>query len=171
MPERGTAVQGSIGKAGGGAPRVDAAGHRTKRMRGSGYAPADEDDEVYVPDENLYFAIRHSLWLLDVDGWNGPITEGKMLRLTELWDDSEEEIEDLTGLEFAHNLTHTPGLGGQSIRSIRPLRGLDKLEHLNLWGNLITDVGPLRRLSELKSLGLSSNPITSPTSATRPGFN
>ena len=122
-----------------------------------GHGPADEDDEVYIPDKGLVAAIRYSL------GRRGsPITEGDMLRLTNLREkhDSEGGIEDLTGLEFAHNL-FSIDLAGGSIRSIADLRSLYSLEHLHLGDQSIASVAPLRRLSELRQVTLSDNPIAS----------
>ena len=73
---------------------------------------------VETPAPNLERAVREQLALPD----EIPITQQEMLRLKEL-DAEQREITDLTGLEFATNVTDLR-LGNNSISDLRPLSGL-----------------------------------------------
>ena len=86
-----------------------------------GAASAQED---WMPDPNLRQAVREELGLLD----EMPLTQPVMNQLTAL-DATDSQITDLTGLEHAINLTWL-GLGGNEIRNLRPLAGLNQLETL-----------------------------------------
>ena len=68
-------------------------------------------------------------------------------------------ITDLTGLEFATNLTRL-NLEGNDLSDISPLSGLINLTSLRLHGNNITDVSPLMGLTNLTDLHLGSNRIS-----------
>ena len=130
---------------------------------------------VHIPDANLRAAVRETLELPDVT----PITREAMLQLTRL-DVKSRGVTDLTGLEFATNLTWlrlrknriadiTP-VGHLTnlvlfdafycdISDISPLANLLKLETLSLYGNRITDVTPLANLTQLRWLRIESNLI------------
>ena len=127
---------------------------------------------VEIPDPNLRQAVREAL--------NTPITQAAMKRLTQL-NASNRGITDLTGLEFATELTglsiyHNP------IMNLAPIAGLTRLEVLFMWGlptpglsllsnltNLkhlnaggcqIVDISPLRNLRQLTRLNLGDNQIS-----------
>ena len=68
-------------------------------------------------------------------------------------------IEDLTGLEYATNLTELH-LGRNQITDISPLKDLTNLTHLSLGRNQITDISPLKDLTNLTHLSLGRNQIT-----------
>lgn len=91
------------------------------------------------------------------------------------------QIKDLTGLEFATNLTHLIldrneisnlsvlkgltnltrlSLGYNKISDILPLQGLTNLTHLTIGRNLIKDLSPLKDLINLKLLSLIDNEIS-----------
>ena len=127
---------------------------------------------VHIPDPNLRAAVRDTLV--------SPITREAMLQLTRL-DVASRGVTDLTGLEFATNLTWlklrknriadiTPvghlinlidlGASYCDISDISPLANLVKLETLSLYGNRITDVTPLANLTQLRWLRIESNRIT-----------
>ncbi|MCL0101253.1 stalk domain-containing protein, partial [Peptococcaceae bacterium] len=87
-------------------------------------------------DANLEAAIRDALRKP-----TGDITKVDMAELTNLraW---ERGITDLSGLEYAVNLTSL-NLRGNQITDITPLAGLTNLTSLDLGRNLITDITPL----------------------------
>ena len=106
---------------------------------------------VDISDPNLEKVIRETLQLPD----GVPITQQEMLRLTEL-DAEQHEITDLTGLEFATNVTSLY-LGKSRISDLSPLSGLKQLLHLVLTGNSIDsslDISPLVNLTDLSLLAI-----------------
>ena len=105
-------------------------------------------DPVDIPDHNLRSAIEGILGKAHGD----PIAPAEMATLTETergaWG---RGISDLTGLEFATNLTHLD-LSGNSLSDISPLEGLTNLTHLDLQGKSFVDVSPLMDISPLAGL-------------------
>ncbi len=103
---------------------------------------------VDIPDHDLRSAIEGILGKAPGD----PISPAEMATLTETergaWGTG---ISDLTGLEFATNLTHLD-LSGNSISDISPLAGLTNLTHLDLRGKSFFDVSPLVDISPLAGL-------------------
>ena len=71
----------------------------------------------------------------------------------------EYRIQDLTGLEFATNLTHL-SLGRNQILDVSPLKDLTNLTHLSLGRNQISDVSPLKDLTNLTHLSLIYNRVS-----------
>ncbi len=111
------------------------------------------EDPVHIPDPNLRSAIHNAL------GLDSPIiTQADMLRLEAL-PAERQSITDLTGLEFAVNLTSLL-LQGNNITNLTPLETLTTLKFLFLTGNSITDVSPLSSLTELRRLYLDFNRIS-----------
>ena len=104
--------------------------------------------QLNIPDPNLKQAIREALKLSD----QAPITQQGMLRLTTL-EARDRQIADLTGLEYAINLTGIT-LPYNEISDLTPLAELMHLEYLWLWGNPISDLFPLTNLTALKRLDL-----------------
>ena len=103
---------------------------------------------VEIPDPNLEKALREALELP-----NGtPITQQQMLQFTRL-EAREKEIENLTGLEYATNLTDLR-LARNEISDLAPLAQLNHLLLLSLWGNPISDLSPIAGLTQLKRLDL-----------------
>ena len=104
--------------------------------------------EVSIPDANLAEAIRDALGLPA----GAAITSDAMLKLTELlaWG---REITDLTGLEYATNLTGL-NLDNHPISNLSPIAGLIQLEWLGLSHTGVSDISPLASLSQLRSLDL-----------------
>ena len=109
---------------------------------------ADEEDQVVIPDANLRAAIADTLGKAS----SALITVAEMKALLRL-DANEASISDLTGLEFATNLTWL-GLSDNQIVDLSALKGLTKLEVLGLSGNQITDISALAGLTKLWWLGL-----------------
>lgn len=121
----------------------------------------DVPEFVEIPDRSLATMIRVTLGLAAGDG----ITEAKMLELTRLDAGPKSrligigEIENLTGLERAENLT-TLLLGSNSVRNLTPLAGLTKLTRLEIYANKVIYLNSLADLTNLKSLNLSYNQIS-----------
>ena len=103
---------------------------------------------VDIPDPNLEKAIREALALPD----ESPLTQQEMLQLTRL-EAKEKQIENLTGLEHATNLTDLR-FARNEISELTPLIQLNHLRLLSIWGNPISDLSPLANLTRLKSLDL-----------------
>ena len=111
-------------------------------------------DSVNIPDPNLRRTIAEELsWDKDA-----PISQNDMLTLTTLFAPFAE-IRDLTGLEFATNLTNL-SLAYNQISDISPLKNLKNLRELGLSGNPISDVSPLKNLKNLERLELSDNQLS-----------
>ena len=109
---------------------------------------------VHIPDPNLKQAVSEALNL----PVGSPITEADMRQLTTL-NAVAREIIELTGLEYATNLTELR-LGGNPIRDISPLAYLTQLTRLRLnecW--TIDDISPLADLTQLNRLDLDRNLI------------
>lgn len=110
---------------------------------------------VHIPDAKLHKAIRDEL---NSDNETSipdgkPITKEDMGKLRELAAFTEG-LTDLTGLEYAVNLT---GLAfyDSDISNLRPIAKLRHLEKLECWNNRrITDISPLANLAELTVLDL-----------------
>ena len=71
----------------------------------------------------------------------------------------EATVQDLTGLEFATNLTHL-SLGRNQISDISPLKNLTNLTYISLGRNQISDISPLKNLTNLTRLFLIYNRIS-----------
>ena len=112
------------------------------------------DGQVTIPDAKLRAAIAAALG----KARGATITKGEMTTLLRL-EAHEEGISDLTGLEFATNLT-TLNLGYNNITDISPLAGLTNLIELDLSYNTILDVSALSNLTNLRALDLWSNNIS-----------
>jgi hypothetical protein len=109
------------------------------------------DAVVDFADTNLQRGVERAL------GLQGP-TQSQMLALTRLEVDNKG-IADLTGLEYALNLTSLK-LVGNRISNLRPLAGLTKLTTLDLKENQVEDITDLRGLVNLTELILWRNEIS-----------
>lgn len=106
------------------------------------YAQRNRPEVVSIPDANLAAAVRGAI--------GNSITTQTLLDLTHL-DAKERGIENLTGLEHAHNLRNLD-LYGNAISDISPLAGLTQLTDLHLANNNILDISPLAKLKQLTRL-------------------
>ena len=106
---------------------------------------------VQIPDLNLREAIREQLQLPA----GTPITQQDMEKLKYLDNEKTEKmgITDLTGLEYATNLSSIP-LNQNEITDLTPLSNLVQLEALSAWGNPISDISPLAKLTNLTYIDL-----------------
>ena len=118
--------------------------------------------EVVIPDPNLRAIIAEAL------GKGGDaivsISAEEMATLTHLdarnYDEPRKEnISNLTGLEFAVNLSFLH-IGGNSVSDLLPLKGLTKLDFLDASGNSISDLSMLKGLINLRGLILTDNSIS-----------
>ena len=115
----------------------------------------DDPTPVTITDANLRAAIAAALGKAS----DTTITKGEMSALTGGLEAEDAGISDLTGLEFATNLTWL-SLGGNNISDLSPLAGLTNLTQLALEGNNISDLSPLAGLTNLTDLGLGGNNIS-----------
>ena len=108
---------------------------------------------VYFADANLKAAVEAELGISDPNATD-------MLGLTEL-DDDYSGIVDLTGLEYATNISQLI-LQYNFIDSndLTPLSGLNSLTQLLLTGNNITDISALSGLTNMMTLWLGGNDIS-----------
>ena len=109
---------------------------------------------VHIPDANLEQVLRETLNVPP----GTPITEAEMRQLTTL-NAAARQITELTGLEYATNLTELR-LGENPITDIRPFEHLTQLRFLRLndiWA--IEDISPLTHLTQLQVLDLDRNLI------------
>ena len=116
----------------------------------------DPEAPVAIPDPVLRTAIENELG----KAAGARITQEEMATLTSFnFDSSEVYIQDLTGLEFAVNLTKLH-VKSNKISDVSALAELKKLMWLDLSSNLILDVSALAGLNNLIWLDLSYNPYT-----------
>ena len=110
---------------------------------------------VDIPDSGLRAALELALGkAADED-----ITQAEIMSLESL-EASESGIRNLTGLEFATNLTRLY-LRVNHISDVSPLKDLTKLTRLSLYGNQrLSDLSPLKDLTELTYLDLDDNAIS-----------
>ena len=124
-----------------------------------------------IPDPALASALRTKL------GWDDP-TQENMRRLTTLLL-YQEDIRDLTGLEYAVNLTelYLTNLAISDVSPLSALKNLTKLEirdtplssislsdmpnlmHLDLLGNVLSEVS-LSNMQNLTKVALQGNPLS-----------
>ena len=114
-----------------------------------------------IPDGNLRAVIERRLRKSPGE----TITRADMENLTHLWA-LNQNINDLTGLEYATNLT-TLSLRDNQISDITALSGLTNLTGLDLSSNQISDITALSGLTNLTRLYIASNPISDITALRR----
>ncbi len=119
---------------------------------------------VDIPDENLRAVIAKILGKTS----DAPITPDDMSKLTRL-DAPNKAIRNLTGLEYATNLTRLNfgydwiegrKVNSNDISTIAPIDELTSLRWLNLDGNAISDIAPVANLTGLTHLYLRGNTIS-----------
>ncbi len=118
---------------------------------------------VAIPDPNLRTAIESAL---NKDS-DAPITQAEMATLDSLAA-SDADITDLTGLEFAVNLTWLD-LASNGITNVSVLADLTNLTHLILSSNNITDLAGLATNTGLGAGGtvdVTDNPLNAESLST-----
>ena len=113
---------------------------------------------VNIPDPNLRAKIEAAIELELGKPVGASITLDDMAMLTMLGA-SNANINDLTGLEAAINLTKLD-LWQNSISDLSPLSGLTHLTELDFQSNRISDVSALSKLPNLIALYLNGNNIS-----------
>ena len=101
---------------------------------------------VHIPDTNLRAAIAEALGKSP----NAPITAEEMERLKRL-EARNRGIQDLTGLQFATNLSELH-LRDNQISDLSPIAGLINLRSINFMHNPVSDLSPLRELRNLTTI-------------------
>ena len=126
--------------------------------------PAEEQPPTAVnliPDPNLAAAVRETLGLPA----DALLTAEVLQDLKEL-KANDREIVDLTGLEYAVNLTELDLLNlpnsetPNGVSDVSALANLTQLTDLNLWRNQVSDVSPLANLTQLTRLWLGDNQLS-----------
>ena len=111
---------------------------------------------VDIPDPALDGLIRQKLRIRS----DRPITQDDMLNLRDYLDAGGNiGITDITGLEYAKNLT-VLNLYHNPISDISPIAGMERLVNFNLWGCQIEDLTPLRALPKFEGGFLGGNRIS-----------
>ena len=111
---------------------------------------------VNIPDPALDRLIRQKLRIRS----DRPITQDDMLNLRgDLDAGGNIGISDITGLEYAKNLT-VLNLYHNPISDISPIAGMEGLVNFNLWGCQIEDLTPLRALPRFEGGFLGGNRIS-----------
>ncbi len=116
--------------------------------------PPPPGTAVHIPDPNLRAAIAEKLGR----SHNAPITVAEMERLRDLRA-KHMDIRDLTGLQFATNLTDLD-LYDNSISDLSPVAGLINLEFLSFPNNNVSDLSPVAGLINLEILYFWSNNVS-----------
>ena len=109
---------------------------------------------VQIPDPNLRTAIAEALGKSP----NAPITVEEMKRLRRFNVDNRG-IRDLTGLQFATNLSQLY-LRGNQISDLSPLASLINLRELSVQDNHLLDISPLKGLTNLTYLEVDDNQLS-----------
>ena len=116
------------------------------------------DAPVNIPDDGLRSSLRVELEVSLGKDPDSPITAADMLTLTE-FDPLYPGIQDLTGLEFAKNLTFLR-LPSSELSTLTPLAGLTNLTELMIVGNELSDLRPLAGLTNLTELMIVGNELS-----------
>ncbi len=109
---------------------------------------------VHIPDANLRAAIAEALGKSP----NAPITAEEMERLRRL-DARNKGIQDLTGLQFATNLSEAH-LQNNQISDLSPIMGLIGLRELRFNENPLSDLSSLKGLQNLTRLWFNRTQVS-----------
>ena len=101
---------------------------------------------VHIPDQNLRAAIAESLGKSP----NAPITAEEMEGLRNL-DARNRDIHDLTGIQFATNLSLL-NIQDNQVSDLSPIARLIELRHIFINNNPVSDMSSLRGLTNLTIL-------------------
>ena len=125
----------------------------------------DANTLVHIPDVNLRAKIAEIL----NKPKNATLNAGDLSALTSL-DARNANIQDLTGIEYAHNLSslnlgaeYIEGKGNVNSNTVsdwQPLSGLTNLHTLYLHSSNISDISALSALKKLHTLSLSNTNIS-----------
>ena len=110
---------------------------------------------VHIPDPNLRAAIAEALGKAHGD----VITAEDMETLEGRFAAVNKNISDLTGLEFAKNLTALY-LHDNALSDISPLAALTKLREIGIDHNPLSDISPLAALTKLREIRISDTEVS-----------
>ena len=110
--------------------------------------------QVHIPDPNLRAAVVEALGKSP----NAPITVEEMKGLRR-FDLANRGVRDLTGLQFATNVTWLYLIDNQ-ISDLSPIAGLIELREIWARGNVLSDISPVRGLTNLTHLEFPGSPIS-----------
>ena len=110
--------------------------------------------QVHIPDPNLRAAVVEALGKSP----NAPITVEEMKGLRR-FDLANRRVRDLTGLQFATNVTWLHLIDNQ-ISDLSPIAGLIELREIWARGNVLSDISPVRGLINLTHLEFPGSPIS-----------
>ena len=110
---------------------------------------------VDIPDPNLRAAIADALGKAHGD----VITAEDMETLEERFAAEHKNISDLTGLEFAKNLTALY-LYDNALSDISALAALTKLREIGIGHNPLSDISPLAALTKLREIRISDTEVS-----------
>lgn len=116
----------------------------------------DDNIIITIPDDNFKLALIGHGADIDMDN---EISRGEMRVLTGYLDLAYQDINDITGLEFAVNIKYLE-MYGNNISDLTHLANLTGLEMIDASYNDITDISPLGQITDLSELYLDSNAIT-----------
>ena len=117
--------------------------------------PEQKPGTVHIPDPNLRAAIAEALG----KGPNAPITVEEMEGLGRLTA-RNRDIQDLTGLQFATNLSILLDLRNNQVSDLSPLAGLIRLRELWINDNPVSDISLVRNFTNLTHLAFDSTPVS-----------
>ena len=113
------------------------------------------DDIVHFPDPNLHAFIAK----IFAKPATGLITVAEMTSLEGSLDFAARGIQDLTGLEYAINITNLD-MENNLISDLTPISRLTQLKSLTIKRNNVSDLTPISGLINLNVIGLAHNPLT-----------
>ena len=109
---------------------------------------------VHIPDPNLRAAIAESLGKSP----NAPITVEEMEGLRNL-DARNRDIHDLTGIQFATNLSLL-NIPDNQVSDLSPIARLIELRHIFIYNNPVSDLSPLKSLKNLTRLTMNNTLVS-----------
>lgn len=115
--------------------------------------PSTSSPSAGIVDENLRLGLIE--YGADIDG-NGILSQEEMIFITDGIELGGWGINDITGLEYAHNAKYVT-LGDNNIESIEALRNLGDFWFVGLSGNQITDITPFLDSGWIGELFISEN--------------
>ena len=109
---------------------------------------------VHIPDPNLRAVIAESLGKSP----NAPITVEEMEGLRNL-DARNRDIHDLTGIQFATNLSLL-NIQDNQVSDLSPIARLIELRHIFINNNPVSDLSPLKSLKNLTRLSMNNTLVS-----------
>ena len=119
-------------------------------------AVLEEDPIIDMPDENLKKLIINDGF--DKNG-DGELSVSELEDLHRI-DGNEKSIADLTGLEYAPNLTTLYLSFNSQLSDMSPLESASNLSELYVWGCNISDIKSLSGLINLRTLSIGGNHLS-----------